>query len=290
MAIVTDEGYMYPAADFPLPTTGTEAFNRPDYNAMGWRLQYESGLITNPAAKVVFYFHGSGATQPANIAWLNDLLAAGYIVFQPMQLGYWVDPLYACPEEVVGSRSPYRFNYGPTQAPSYISLQCKSAWMVQSALEYFLSNYPQTDITFVGHSLGAQSIVSWSAGYADGRTYGIRGLLASGPTFGTDAAGTFHDLNRTIIAMGQAVALIRHKAILAWGNLDPLAPPDYARRVQLMVPRNKNTYVVSPGDGDHYWDTDPAFYAHAVNWTRQIAENLTILDKDGNPAIAGAAA
>lgn len=292
MALTAVEGTMLPASAYPFPTTGTQAFSDPTYNVMSWRCSYDTDWLSVPETKVVFFFHGSGGTrEPQTGTFIDALLADGYVVFQPMNFGAWNEPFYNCPAGAEGSHSPYRYNYGSSFNPNFISHFIKSAWWVQSALEYFLDNFPWTDITLTGHSLGAQAVISWSAGYASEANYNVRGILASGATVGAPGNNNeWTDINRNITIMSQSVALLRHRAILAWGDLDASAPPDYQRRLQEAIPAGKDTYVVSPGAGDHHWDTNPLFFQYFVDWAEQLAEGAMILDRFGNPAVAGAVA
>lgn len=289
MPLTIDEGTMPPASDYPFPSTGTEGLNDPTYNVLSWRCQYDSDWLADPLRKAVFYFHGSGAREPTTGSFVDALYNDGYVVFQPMHWGSWVEPFYNCPAAAIGSAAPYRFNYGSVTAPPFVVSFIKLAWHVKGSLEYFLANFPWTDITLIGHSAGADAVIGWSAGYANEHDYGVRGILSSGATAGAANNGTWQDMNRLISVISQPIALLRHKAILAWGNLDASGPPDYQRRIQQAVPVGKDTYFVSPGDGDHHWDTDPAYFQHFVNWTEQLAEGSPILDRFGNPAVPGPA-
>lgn len=282
MAVTHSDFFIPLASGYPMPSRG---YSASDYK-LAVRVSADYGIPTPPGFSVrpaVCYFHGSSANDYLSGPLLDGLVSKGYRVISCMALG-----------SGASSVSPYRYGYGNVNAPHFTAHFIKDAWWVESLIQAFDLDDPSSQdiLCLLGHSRGAAACLAWAAGYS-GRTQfnlpALKGILASGATVAGLGDMSWNDMNRNINTMSGIVNLLKVKTILAYGNVDTYAPPDYARRLQMALPEGvTDKYFVTPGDAPHEW-TNSAEYSHyAVMWAEQILTGAVITDKDGNPAISGA--
>lgn len=274
----------YPFPDDSWRDTGDE---RPLYHAV--ERIHESNIPPGGIQGVVIFLHGSGATVPIPSITARALTQAGFIVHAVVDLGYL--PL------LIGlgkgsSESPNKFAYGATANPMFTARGIKSAFWVEAAVQSYLNSQDaHLPMVIWGHSLGAQAALAWAAGYADYYTpppSNYRGMLADGCTGGSLGDGSFNSPYRLISTLSNMIALKRVPGplVMAYGDHDASAPPDLARRLQVLA--DQDTYFVTPGPYGHQWFQESSDRANiGVAWCSQIINRQPILTASGQLALPG---
>lgn len=252
----------------------------------------DSGISTSDQSPVIIYLHGSGTAGhlPNDRPLIQPLLNKGFRFISLLDLG-------------VGdsSPSPFRFGYGNNNAPHFMSSFAKYAIQAEVAATWMANERPDANYVFVGQSRGASGVLAWLARMLGRNSFPeqMKGVLACGATIAGIGDGTWNDLNRNINTMSLIVDRVASsipgnpRCVMAYGNADELAPPDYVQRIKMAAatpnPSN-NLYFVTPGDYSHDWLANPESATHAVRWATQLMndEELTV-EIDGNlvPAIPG---
>lgn len=267
------------AANFPMPSYM--------YDPSDYHLQIRSYVDDTWSSYdgMVLYFRGSGASgwPDINSPLVQEIVGKKYYLAVLSSFG------------VAGSSeaSPYRYGYGNVNAPHFTSHWIRTAWEVTSALEFF-GNIP-LPFAILGHSRGAAAALAWGAGYCGEDALGpddypmLKGIVAAAPTTAGRGGYRWNDMPRNINSMSNLMALNKVKTLACWGGADDLAPPDYVKRIQQVIPEGKDTYVLTPGpDFGHNWIGSAAGAPIVARWIEQVMTDSPITLADGvTPAVAG---
>lgn len=273
MAIIVQDSKMPLLPGFPMPAS---VYDASTYR-LAVRFMYDDELLDIDDIRFVFYFHGAGSSGFLEGPLVDQLLSSGYYVI-----------LVMAPNAPGSDRIPYRYGYGNVNAPHYTAHFIKDGWWVETSSPLF-SDFPQAKAVLIGHSKGGTACLSWAAGYT-GRSSlppQLKGIIANGATVGGLGNGSWNDVNRNINSLSPIIAGLKAKTILAYADNDAFAPPDYARRLQTVIPPDAETYMMSPGDFPHQWVNTPEGAPIVVNWVNQLMNDQPILNVDGSPAVPG---
>lgn len=276
MALVVNDAALPLPADYPMPSVKYD----PTTMHFAVRVAYDDEV---PSKGSVIYFHGSGTTGPLTGPLFDALVAAGYTLYSVQYFG-------------VGDSSPnpFRYGYGNVNAPHFTSHFIKSGWWVEAAVRALAPSIP-TDVVLLGQSFGAAALLTWSAGYTGTKTVlpNIKGILANGATVAGLGDLSWNDVNRNINSLTPIVQQLKDRTLMVYGGQDQYAPPDYVKRLQMAIPLDTETYVLTPGSTyGHTWiNESPANAALVVEWVDQLIDGLPILRGGGSsvPAIPGPA-
>src|SRR5690606_1214287 len=273
MAIIVIDSQIPLPPGFPMPAS---VYNASTYR-LALRQTYDDALLDSNNVRMVFYFHGAGSPGFLEGPLVDQLVSSGYFVIMIM-----------APNAPGSDRIPYRHGYGNVNAPHFTAHCIKDAWWGEVG-GILLENSTQAQGVFIGHSKGGTACLSWAAGYT-GRTSlpsNLKGIIANGSTVGGLGNGSWNDVNRNINSLSPIVAQLKAKTILAYANNDAFAPPDYARRLQTVIPPDAETYMMSPGDFPHQWMNTPEGAPIVIDWVGQLMDDQPILNVDGSPAVPG---
>lgn len=239
-----------------------------------------------PSGKYVYYFHGSGGSwlNSNNDGFIKTLVNAGICVITPM---------FFSTEQ--SSKTPYRYGYGNVNAPHFMSHFIKTGLWVDAAYRHALTLPANSKFVFLGHSMGAAAALTWAANFSTGPVHttlapGFKGIITNGATVGGLGNFTWNDLVRNLSTLSQIVSRLRHdiKAIILYADNDAYAPPDYARRLEMVAGRSgfsRPQYFLSPGNYGHSWyNLRPDL---VLMWCNQLLNDATITQRDGiTPAVS----
>jgi pimeloyl-ACP methyl ester carboxylesterase len=279
MATLTTQVFKSWPVDYPVPVSainGSVLTARGLYGTMFYDSAWPGGVGTTRG--IVCLQRGSGSTSaPSENTFVSLCLAKGYAVLVWSYPGYWLSP-----------PSFYRYGYGNVNAPMFLGHLIKDAWVTQTMLDWLDENYPNNPIVLAGHSRGGAAQVAWAAGYTCRPLQSrVRGVLAMGATMAGLGDLSWNDMMRNLNTFSNMINLLQKRVILAYGDLDDFAPPDYVRRLQVAIDTTKDVYVVSPGELPHVWyDTNPGA-AYAADWVQQLMTQGFVYDRFGLPATRG---
>lgn len=251
------------------------------------RVYYDDSWPDFTEKPIVGYLHGSGATGFPQGNLLNALVGAGYVVIAVMHLGY---PSGTIPD--MGSSEPFRYGYGNVNSPHFMAHFIKDAFWCDM-VSYVCSNISSAHnkpFLILGHSMGASAAISWAAGNSGFKNISpnFKGIIANAGTVGGLGDGSFNAMPRNVNTMTDMVHRIKCKALLTYADDDLYAPPEYARRIQSVIPDGKDTFSLSAGLGGHNWLQSPSGSTQMTSWVTQLMTDQPILDRLGNGAISGA--
>ncbi len=275
MALVYTDEIIPLCPDYPVRAK----FDVSMFNLSG-RLYRDSswGAGTRPT---VVYFPGSGASTPISGPYVEKLVALGYQVLGVVFFNYWNS-----------SPFPFRSGYANVAAPTFTAHFIKDAWSVQCVLDWIRADarIDNDNIVLTGHSKGGTGLAAWAANYTCRNVFPVKAVFCNGITAAGLGNLRWNDLNRMIGSLSQIVYSIVPKTIISWGDQDPYAPPDVARRIQMAAQEDANIYFMSPGTAGHSWINDPVLSSISVGWVQQLMTGAPVRDRFGNIAINGPAA
>lgn len=281
MAVV-ETVYTVPMAEnFPMPNT--------NYNTVPKAYHFQIAQYADPATaedKYVIYHPGSGATT---------FIGDGPLVRELTSRGYQVLSFAYYGMADASPLSPYRYGYGNVNAPHFTAAWIRFAWEVVSSLEWMLATIGDNPFVLAGHSRGASAVLAWAAGFcgvdtpAPGSYANLRGIFCSAPTIAGLGNLRWNDMNRNLNSISNLWALNELRTVMTFGGDDKYAPPDYVKRLQMVLREDQETYVVTPGATvGHSWINSPQYAEYAGMWLEQLMEQTPITRVDGvTPAVPG---
>ena len=275
MAIISTAHELPPMPGHPFPTAPFQG----QYSDVIYRgVSYEED--SQPVKGIVFYFHGSGANAPLNNgALVQDLTQAGYRVVSITMLNH-------------GNSTPsgFRYGYGNVNDPDFTSLFIKTAWWVATVMSSNLKD--GLPYMIVGHSMGASATLSYLAHYAQQPEVladpNYKGAILNGATVGGTGDFSWNDVSKNLAIIGGMVSLIEpgKRLLLCYTDNDAYCPPDYAKRVQTMIPTDADVYITSPGAFGHSWMNSTNSWI-VKNWVEQLYNDQPLLTASGKPMKKG---
>lgn len=281
MAIVFTDQMVNAPADYPKMNP---LYSDPSQTyQFATRIYYDNtwvgGIVGRPA---IGYLHGSGTTAflPTNAPLVTNIIGKGNALVSMLALG--IPP---------SSREPFRFGYGNVNSPHFMAGFIKDAFWAEAMYNFLLNSLGNgANVAILGQSMGAGAAVAWSAGMSGRTSFNtsrFKGIMANAATVAGLGDGSFNTVVRNVSTMSYMIERLKTKAVLTYGDADVYAPPEYARRVQSRIPVGKDTYVLTPGNHPHGWMNTAQGAPIAADWVNRLVREQTIVDRFGNPAVAG---